>query len=236
MTKNRIFLKDNPYPLGHKIIEFVWNGHLDEDGQLWFDLHLKTEDYYADDPITADEPIEEELDLDSWHSKIVWGNYHACTMWSTKWGNSGILIDEIAPKLNFANWPATRLTADTLPPNSNFMPEDIEWDDMALNIYLLGHDACANHQIDITRTGKNAFDFAWAGKLALVYGGDDEFKYSFSANISDIKFAGFDYPQALSQDEAREQFAKYIQNMDDFEFVDLNSKSNKREYKFALKN
>jgi hypothetical protein len=240
MSENRIFFKGNPYPLGHVIKEFVWDGNLDEDGQLWFDLHLKTDSYYAEDLISEDEPTEEELDATDWDSKIVWGNYHACTMSSTFWGSSGILIDaakfnSTQPKLNFANWLATRLIADTLPPNSSFMPDDIEWDDMALNIYLLGHDACANHQIDISQVGKNLFNFAWTGKIALVYAGDDEFKYDFSANIANVKFDGFDYPQELSQDEAREHFAKYIQNIDDFEFVDLNPKSFKHEYKFALK-
>jgi hypothetical protein len=238
MTENRIFFQDNPYPLGHEIIEFVWSGRLDEDGEFYFDFHLKTEDYYAGDPITEDEPTEEELDADDWHSKIVWGNYHACTMSSTFWGSDGIMIDKSKPKFNFANWPNTSLTADTLTPdalNSNLvMPADLEWDDLALNIYLLGHDACANHQIDITQTSAT-FNIAWTGKIALAYAGEDEFKYDFNANISEVKFDGFDYPQTLSQAQARENFAKIIANLDDFEFVDLNPKSNKREYKFALK-
>ena len=234
MIKNRIDFKNNPYPNGHKIIEFVWSGHLDETGQIWFDFHLKTEDYYVDDPMSEAEPTEEELDAKDWDSKIVWGNYHACTMSSTFWGSNGILIDTSKAKLNFVNWPNTRLTADTLPPDL-IMPANKEWDDMALNIYLLGHDACANHQIDIAQNGA-LFDIAWTGKIALAYAGEDEFKYDFSANINDVKFAGFDYPQTFSHALAREHFAKIIANLDDFEFVDLNSKSNKREYKLALKN
>lgn len=43
----------------------------------------------------------------------------------------------------------------------------------------------------------------WTDKLALIYGGDNEFEYSFSANINDVKFAGFVYPQELSQTQAR---------------------------------
>ena len=243
MIDKRIFFKGNPYPLGHQIIEFVWSGHLDEIGQLWFDFHLKTDDYYANDPITEDEPTEKELDVDDWHSKIVWGNYHACTMSSTYWGSNGILIDAAKPKLNFANWPNTRLVADTLPPdalNSNpVMPADLEWDDLALNIYLLGNDACANHQIDIAQNGALS-NIAWIGKIALAYAGEVAFKYDFSANISDVKFAGFDYPQDMSHAQAHEHFAKVIANLDDFVFVDLNPKSqdesiSSRTYKFALK-
>lgn len=51
MTQNRIFFIGNPYPLGHVIKEFGWSGRLDEDGEIYFDFHLKTDDYYAEDPI-----------------------------------------------------------------------------------------------------------------------------------------------------------------------------------------
>lgn len=236
MTKNRIFFKDNPYPLGHKIVEFVWSGHLDENGQLWFDLHLKTEKYYAEDPTHFDENDEDDNDdedLSEWDAKNSWGNYHACTMSSTYWGSNGILIDVSKGKLDFAYLGNLQLTADKMPTN-HIMPPEMEWDDLAFNIYLLGHDACASHQIDISQTGKNCFDLRWKGKIALAYKGEDEFKYSFSANIDCVKFDGFDYPQTLSQEAVREQFSKFIANCDDFEFVDLNPKSNKREYKFAL--
>jgi hypothetical protein len=240
VTENRIFFKDNPYPLGHVIKEFVWSGRLNEDGEFYFDFHLKTDNYYAEDPthFSEEDPTEEELDADSWHSKIVWGNYHTCTMSSTYWGNDGFLIDPAKPKLNFANWPNTRLTADIFPPSTlnvnPVMPADMEWDELALHIYLLGHDACANHEMDITQNGAT-FNIAWTGKIALAYAGEDEFEYDFSANIADVKFDGFAYPQTMSQAQARESFAKIIANLDDFEFVDLNPKSNKREYKFALK-
>ena len=240
MAVNRIFFKGNPYPLGHVIIDFGWSGHLDEDGQLWFDLHLKTDDYYAEDPAYFDEATEEYNDEDNdeedndWKAKNAWANYHACTMSSTEWGSNGILVDKKLGKLNFANWQPKRLVIDTMPPD-NVMPAEMEWDDLALHIYLLGHDACANHQIEIVQVGRNLFNFNWAGKIALAYKGEDEFKYSFSANMANVKFAGFDYPQTSSQAQAREQFATYIDDLDSFEFVDLNPKSNRREYKFALK-
>lgn len=235
MQENRIFFKDNPYPLGHAIKAFVWSGHLDKNGQLWFDLHLKTDNYYAEDPKHAEIWDDEQAqNKDDWHSKIVWGNYHSCTMSSTNWGSSGILIDAKLGKLNFSHWPATRLIADTMPPD-NIMPADLEWDDLALNIYLLGHDACANHKIDIVQTGYNHFKINWVGKIALAYAGEDEFKYDFSANLRGVKFDGFDYLQTLTQTQAKEYFSMYINNIDDFEFVDLNPKNNIREYKFALK-
>jgi hypothetical protein len=216
MQENRIFFKYNPYPLGHVIKEFVWSGHLDEVGQLWFDLHLKTDDYYTEDSKHAEIwDDEEEQDKGDWDSKIVWGNYHNCTMSSTYWGSSGILIDANAPKLNFTNWPVIQLIADTLP-QDYIMPTDLEWDDLALNIYLLGHDACANHTINISQVDKNLFNINLLGKIALAYAGEDEFKYDFSANITDVKFDGFDYPQEMTQTQARKHFGKYIANSDDF--------------------
>jgi hypothetical protein len=235
MTENRIFFKDNPYPLGHVIKEFVWSGRMDEDGEFYFDFHLKTDNYYVEDLAYLDEDAddEEDNDLGDWGSKSVWCNYQKCTMSSTYWGDDGLLIDSAKPKLNFTNWPNTRLTADTLPPDL-IMPADLEWDDLALHIYLLGHDACANHQMDITQNGAT-FNIAWTGKIALAYAGENEFRYDFSAHIADVKFDGFTYPQTMSQAQAREKFAKIIANLDDFEFVDLNPKSNKREYKFAPK-
>ena len=65
--------------------------------------------------------------------------------------------------------------------------------------------------------------------------GEDAFKYDFSTNIADVTFDGFNYPQTFSPAQAREHFAKFIANLDDFEFVDLNPKGKQREYKFALK-
>jgi hypothetical protein len=229
MSDSRIVFKNNPYPNGHKIVEFVWGGRLDEEGKLWFDFHLKTDRYYADNPITEEEPSEEELDVESWDSKIVWGNYHACTLSSTFWGasdKSGILLDISQNKLDFDNLP--RLSADPLPLSS-----DCDDDDMAFGIYLLGHDSCANHSITITKTSGNLFDINWTGKIALTYVGDDEFKHDFVLNIQNVKFDGFHYPQIMSQQQAMAAFSQHLANAKAFEFVDLNPKSNKREYKLV---
>lgn len=235
MTQNRIFFIGNPYPLGHAIKEFAWSGRLDEDGEVYFDFHLKTDDYYAEDPkhgeIWED---EEEEDKEDWDSKIVWGNFHSCTISSTNWGNDGILLDNTLGKLNFTKWQTKHLTADKLPRN-NLMPAEWEWDDLAMHIYLLGHDACANHQIDIVQVEHNLFNIAWVGKIALAYIGQDEFKHDFSANMTNVIFDGFYYPQSLLQHQVLAQLSSYIENLDDFEFIDLNPKSNKRDYKLALK-
>jgi hypothetical protein len=231
MSDGHILFKDNPYPNGHKIIEFLWGGRLDEEGRLWFDFHLKTDRYYAGHPKSEEEPSEEDLDAESWDSKSVWYNFHACTLSSTSWGksdNSGILLDTSQNRLDFENLP--QLSADPLP-----LPNDCDYDDMAFGIYLLGHDSCANHSIMITKTGENLFDINWTGKIALTYVGDDEFKHEFVLKMQNVKFDGFHYPQAMSQQEALAAFSQHLAHARAFEFVDLNPKSNKREYKLAQK-
>ena len=58
---DRIYFVDNPWPNGHRIINFKWSAHfkyeeeevLKERTGLYFDLYLETADYY-----------EEDLDLD----------------------------------------------------------------------------------------------------------------------------------------------------------------------------
>lgn len=62
MKKNRIFFKDNPYPKGHQIKEFVWCARLEADNEgkedgLYFDFHLETDDYDAED---EDEQTDDE--------------------------------------------------------------------------------------------------------------------------------------------------------------------------------
>jgi len=68
---SKIYFIDNPYPNGHKIETFSWSGRIDEYGFIWFDFHLKPENYYAND----DENIEEEdEDLSDRDFKILWEN------------------------------------------------------------------------------------------------------------------------------------------------------------------
>lgn len=73
--KNRIFFTDNPWPAGHAVENLVWDGRLEPDGTLWFDLHLETADYDADDREEPDDQEEEdEEDEGAWTSKTVWTN------------------------------------------------------------------------------------------------------------------------------------------------------------------
>lgn len=219
---NRIYFPGNPYPNGHSIKEFLWRGRMDEDESLWFDFHLKSDSYYAED-----ENRDEEDDAESdWTAKGGWENYHDCTLSSTYWPDpSGLRIDTKGQKIDFDRLIQKGFIADPLPLKENF-----ELDDLSFHIYLLGHDSCADHKIKISGN-QPSFDIEWTGKIALSYAGDYEFKYDFIALIHGVRFDGFHYPKSWTLEKATEVFNKKLENFDQYEFVDLNPKSFKREYK-----
>lgn len=103
-TNSRITFTNNPYPDGHRINTFLWSGRIDPDRGLVFDFHLITEDYYAEDGNTDEEPDN----LPDWQSKIVWHNYHKCTLSSKAWGSDGIVVASAGNKFDFDNgFPVT---------------------------------------------------------------------------------------------------------------------------------
>lgn len=222
---NRIYFLDNPYPNGHKVSKFIWSGRIDENETIWFDFHLETDDYYSED---ENNDIAEEPESD-WKAKIVWGNYHSCKISSTYWGeeNKGIRISNNSEKLNFNDFIKNELIVDEIP-----LDEGYDFEDLAFNIFLLGHDSCANHKI-IFKENVNDYNIEWTGKIALTYGGDYDFAYDFKANINNVKFDGFYYPKSWTLEKAKEVFNKKIEGFWNYEFIDLNPKSNKREYKLV---
>ncbi|WP_407364493.1 hypothetical protein HKW97_25030 (plasmid) [Pseudomonas luteola] len=178
MEADRIYFEDNPWPEGHPVKEFTWSAK-EVGGDVWFDMHLESADYYAERDIEHDD----EMDYPSgWAAPIVWGNYHSCTMSSNYWHDGGFRI-----------CPKTKYTPDFLDglevevdPN----PEGIEeWDDLAFHIYLLGHDAVAKHRIMFERIGASTrFKIIWSGMIAQAYVGDYEFEHRFSVIVSTAEF------------------------------------------------
>jgi hypothetical protein len=86
-TRNRIFFPGNPWPEGHPIEEFRWTASV-RNNAVWFDLHLRSEDYEAEREIEEPEEEGDEDDFPSdWEAPGVWTNYHRCTLSSTQWPN-----------------------------------------------------------------------------------------------------------------------------------------------------
>lgn len=176
--QNRIHFAGNPWPEGHPVKEFRWTASA-RNNEVWFDLHLRSEDYDAEREI--DEPEDEDIDHPSdWDAPGVWNNYHRCTLSSTAWGDGGGFAVCALPDFSLARLDGLEVSID-LPP-----PDDME--DNVFHIYLLGHDAAAQHRIRFDRiAGTDRFHITWTGKIALAYTGDYEYRYDFSAQLHDVE-------------------------------------------------
>lgn len=223
--KDIIIFKDNPWPEGHKITEFVWSGRIEPESGVWFDFHLETEDYYEgdEDYFKGDAEEEEEGDesnwkLIDWKSKITWGNYHSCILSSTYWEEEkGFLIGTKEDKLDFNRLVGKKIIVDPL---ETYNPEE-----PAFHIYLLGHDSAADHHIHFYRQiSHDEFSISWKGKIAMSYLYDDEFDFSFEANISKAKFEGIFLPKELSVDEAYHLLSQFVKEPQRFQLTMKNDK------------
>ncbi|MFB9079397.1 hypothetical protein ACFFLS_05880 [Flavobacterium procerum] len=221
---NRIYFIGNPYPRGHALEDFLWSGRIDEDESMWFDFHLQTDSYYDG------EFNEEDALLSTWKSKGMWCAYGECTLSSTRWGDYGIKINKTSGKAFFNDFIKDNLLADTLPRGVDF-----DYDKIAFGIYLIGHDRSANHKIKIKETSKNKFDIEWSGKIALTYTGESGFNYDFFTHLQNTEFDGFHYPKTWSIEKASDFFKDHFEDFEEYEFVELNSKNDNKEYKFKKK-
>lgn len=180
----RIVFPGNPWPGGHAIKSFEFRAALSEAHGVGLLMHLKTAEYDA-------EGAGEDGEGD-WGSPATWLNYHACTISNTKWG---YLADQLvrldAPPRPF-DWSRLAGRSISLDPVEALAPD---WSpgDQPFQIYLLGHDAVADHLVDV-RSGSEPglFDVRWRGRIALFYVGEETFDHRFDADIRDVPFAGFE--------------------------------------------
>jgi hypothetical protein len=178
MSERRIVFSGNPWPEGHPIEEFAWTARI-ENGDLWFDLHLRSADYDSEREI-ADEEDEDEKDSD-WEAPIVWNNYHRCTLSSTFWGEGGGFRVCRADSFSLAWLDGKVFTID---PTEGEIEDD---DELSFHIYLLGHDSVANHRIEFRRIGDSGvFDIVWTGDIALSYTGNYTLEHRFEAIIRGV--------------------------------------------------
>jgi len=204
-VQGRIWFPGNPWPDGHRVTEFAWNGRLDGSGRLWFDLSLSTAFYYEDDdPAVDDDEPDEDEDGDDFGSRIVWGNYHACSISSVTWEDAtGLVASTPERPFRFADPGAQVLTADPLP------IEDLDAEP-AFHIYLLGHDSVADHRVEFVRGAAGDFQVGWDGRIALSYSGDEEFRYAFRARIGDVRLGHVVLPSEMPLSEARGHLARLV--------------------------
>ncbi|MBW8684483.1 hypothetical protein [Chitinophaga rhizophila] len=213
-TVGTINLYESAFPDGHALAEFAWGGRLDNDGQIYFDFHLKTIDIHID--------VEEE-DIqypEGWKPTIVFGG--ECILSSSYYGTPGILVDTGNDLLRFNALPE-RLSADPLP----FSEEEF-----AFHIYLQGHDSCADHHLRFLKTSQG-LDLEWTGKIELTYYGGNGFVHDFKVLAHNIQFDGFYYPVDWTKEAAAEMFKAKVAGIDQFEFVDINPAYGMGSYKLV---
>lgn len=225
---DRIYFADNPWTNGHRIVEFSWEAHFEyedveeEEKGLYFDLHIKTADYYEED-----EEVEEEEEESDWDSKAVWGNYHSCTLSSQYWENRGFLVGNNQEKFDAERFTEKEYKVDFLTEEEQ---EELDVELLAFHVYLLGHDAAAFHTIKFSKVDGRNYQIDWAGKLALAYIGESEFKHTFQTVISQAKFNGITIPDELTNSQAFELLERFVKQPMSWE---LKLEGNER--KFVLK-
>ncbi|GAA1550891.1 hypothetical protein GCM10009827_084400 [Dactylosporangium maewongense] len=221
---DRILFPGNPWPAGHAVEELAWQGRLDPAGRLWFDLHVKSAGYYAEDPTYWDD--DGDSGCDDWSSKVVWGNYHACTISSTRWGHRGFVAATDAEPLALDTLAGRTFHVDRDPDRPDGVPdgvadEDIEDEDAAFGIYLLGHDAVGDHRISFgARQGRTVFALDWHGRIALRYANSmAPFQYTFQATIGAVALDHIAAPSSLDDGAAEGLLRRVLVDAAMFELI-----------------
>jgi len=188
----------NPWPKGHRIVSFAWIGRVETDS-VWFDLDLQTAEYSEGDRSSDDDDDEHE----DWRAKGVWNNYHRCSLSSVKWPGeaTGVLAGTSKKPLDFAALSNKPLRADKVPVKGDAKP--------AFRIYLLGHDAVADHTISFTKK-RGSLALEWRGRICLAYAGRTKYQYSFAAVVPGVTFGGFVAGEGVEHAAAREALTKCV--------------------------
>lgn len=182
--RGRIRFPGNPWPDGHAITAFTLSAALDPRHGVGLLLHLESAPYDAEGP-----GADDGGDAD-WTSPDVWENYGAVTLSNTHWGylNHQLIRLDQPPFRRFDPKDLVDRTFD-LDPVKALAPG---WSpgDQPFQIYLLGHDAVAEHRIVFAAgSAPGLFDITWSGRIALLYGGRENFEHGFEARLQDVLFS-----------------------------------------------
>ena len=195
--QGRITFPGNPWPEGHPIKVLDLHAALTGHG-VELRLHLESENYYSERDLPVPDCASDELS--GWESSIVWDNYHACTMSNTKWDEGPPLrLDRDGERFRFSDLQGQTRLANPVPLGEDGLGiADHEWgfDDLVFSVYLLGHDAVANHRIVFTKATGTHVDLDWSGLVARAYVGRYRFEHRFHAYATNVPFLGYQCPSA----------------------------------------
>lgn len=189
----------NPWPNGHAVTESEFSAVVREDGTLRGHLHLETEDYYANDPDPFnydDEDLDENDEDVDWKSRIVWNNYHSCSLSSLKWGHDGFPLVTPGQLFDIAALTGCVLDVDPLPFDFDTEP--------SFGMYAQSGTTTAGHRIHFSssRETKNSlyyFNIDWTGAMSNL---DCEFRHTFYVRVLNIPFVGIITPFGLTHAQA----------------------------------
>jgi hypothetical protein len=190
--QGRIWFEGNPWPGGHRIASFRFGAHIDLDRGSWNPDMLGKRRALALDFELITERYDEEDGTDrfdsgptDWTSKTVWNNFHTCRLSSSETSDlPGIGVSDGTVPFVF-DQESYSFTADPLPIGDM---EDFHTV-AAFGIYVLGHDAAADHRIHLhSRQPDGSYTVEWTGKVARAYVGDDNFEYGFRAYLEGVRF------------------------------------------------
>ena len=118
-------------------------------------------------------------------------------------------------KFEWNDWQRREIHLD---PADESLPENQDYSERAFHIYLLGHDAVADHHISFEALQGN-WTISWKGKIALAYTGNYELKYHFATLLDKISFGGFNVPSQLNDEQAWNLFGNAVSKADEWQFV-----------------
>lgn len=229
--RGRIRFPGNPWPDGHPVAAFTLSAALDPRHGVGLLLHLESADYDAEGP---GQESEDEAD---WTAADVWTNYCSAILSNTYWGylNAHLVRLDQPP---FRRFDPSALTGQIFA----FDPVDalpMDWSpaDQPFQIYLMGHDAVAEHRIAFSRgSAPGLFNIAWSGRIALAYVGDNVFRHRFEAQISDVPFAGLELdtdptvPAPRREAAAQALLKKFVADPRAWRFVAGSSQADKDRF------
>lgn len=200
--QGRIYFENTPWPEGHPLKDVEFSAGLVPDG-VTLALHLTSQDYGFERNIeTEDEdsdPLPEFEDVEDRMHPDLWYNYHACTLSNTHWGQEGrARLDTSKGPIEISDITLNPLIFDPVKTNAKGVGDPShkwESDGQAFHIYLLGHDAVANHHITFTEQKDGLFSWIWTGLTANAYIGETQFKHKFRCKAQDVPFLGYQCPR-----------------------------------------
>jgi hypothetical protein len=205
----RIEFPGNPWPKGHPITAAAWTAQLGSEG-LRFHLHVESAEY------SAEGDGDDLGERDDWTARIVWNNYHRCTLSSTEWGHPGFLVATPGAPIDLDRLEGVTFRVD--PIDGDELPKGATIFDRAFGIYLLGHDAAADHDIQFEkRRGPLTYDLRWRARVALAYAGQRTLAYRLDATLPDLRLPGIRLSGELEAETAQSLLAEVVVGASRFE-------------------